>query len=100
LTDSQGVSNPASRSLSFSEINHPGKTPLLADCEAQNGAGEVVGSWYFIMTRTGRPPLSGSPRLSFRHNDQVQFLFADGSSGSYTLDEVYGNDGILPWSNE
>ncbi|MBC2593486.1 DUF1559 domain-containing protein [Ruficoccus amylovorans] len=100
LTDSQGVSNPASRSLSFAEINNPGKTPLLADCEAQNSAGEVVGSWYFIMTRTSLPPLSGSPRLSFRHNDRVQFLFADGSSGSYTLDQVYGEDGILPWSNE
>lgn len=100
LIDANGNIVGDARSLSLAEIIRPGHTPLLADCEQLNGAGETLGSYSFDPTRTSRKSASTAPRLSFRHDDEVQFIFADGSGGSYTVEEVYGEDGVLPWANE
>ncbi len=84
-------------SLSFSDIKEPGKAPLLADCE-QYGGGELVGSWFFDPSKSTYAPAAGSnPVLSFRHDGKVQMVFADGSSGSYTVEELFRD--VLPWDN-
>jgi prepilin-type N-terminal cleavage/methylation domain-containing protein len=85
-------------SLAFPQIRHLGKTPLLADCEQLAGSGGVVGSWFFNPTGASLPGLSGSPRLSFRHDGITQMVFCDGAIRSLSEKEVYSE--VLPWKNE
>jgi len=85
-------------SLSFVQILNLGKTPLLADCEQLGAGSDVIGSWFFSTTLLSQPALSGSPRLSFRHDGKTQMVFCDGSIRSLTEEEVYSD--VLPWKNE
>jgi prepilin-type N-terminal cleavage/methylation domain-containing protein/prepilin-type processing-associated H-X9-DG protein len=85
-------------SLSFQQIQHLRKTPLLADCEQRADNGGVVGSWFFNPTGASLPGLSRNPRLSFRHDGKTQMVFCDGSIRSLSEEELYGE--VLPWKNE
>lgn len=86
-------------SYSLEQIIDPGTTPFIADCQQYGVGTTLVGSWFFDPRLTAYKPPSGSnPVLCFRHNGKVQMVFADGSSDSYTVDELFGN--ILPWKNQ
>lgn len=85
-------------SLSFPQIQHLRKTPLLADCEQLADSGGVIGSWFFNPTGASLPGLSRNPRLSFRHDGKTQMVFCDGSIRSISEEELYSE--VLPWKNE
>ncbi|WP_309399946.1 type II secretion system protein [Cerasicoccus maritimus] len=85
-------------SMLMAELLNPSETPILADCEQVGDSGATVGSWYFATDQSTLPPLSGSPRLSFRHDDQVQMLFLDGSARVLSEEEVFSD--VLPWRNK